>query len=518
MKLIQLIAQRAKSHGIRLAGDYLREIQTCLADGTCPAKIFELAEQATWESAVKSADGRLTYSDHENVVLGSYGAEAIKAAKTSEGVTPLVVFEGVSTSRRKDRDRDIMEPKGATVDMAHPLLWQHMPFQPLGKHLDVTKQTEQQIANKWAIYDVGNGLGADAAKLVEVQALRLSIGFDVEAYDQLKDGRFHVKEFEIVETSLVSVPSNVDAIITLYSREKLYHPAVKGWAKSLHDGRPAAVKSGIEFGEDGKVQAGASAAGDCKCKGGPAGTRCGDNAVPAATTPQADTASQDSQQDPQQKQHATDQQKMYLGAGAFVGSYEWTRWKLQQAVRDYLKLSKDGYAYIEYTYSDHAIVCVCDREKGGDYREYFVKVGWAMVDGEPTWVGESKEVELDIVVKPVDTEKRRAEKAGRAISRKNESALQESREQMEQAIKAIRLADSKVSTVISESGGNGDGGGDDEDDDDSPHEEKIRKAGEVVMAAGVEDLSHLRTLKQVTDLAIEALEAEEMEALFEADN
>jgi hypothetical protein len=44
----------------------------------------------------------------------------------------------------------------------------------------------------------------------------------------------------------VSVPANADAVITLFSREKLTHPAVKGWAGRMSAGRPKLVTSGYD--------------------------------------------------------------------------------------------------------------------------------------------------------------------------------------------------------------------------------------------------------------------------------
>jgi hypothetical protein len=101
----------------------------------------------------------------------------------------------------------------------------------------------------YAIADTA--LGRDAATLVEFEALRISHGFRPLKFERIASRTrggppegFHVFTFEVMETSLVSVPSNRDAVVTAFSRQKLHSPLVKSWAGGLMAGRPVLVTSG----------------------------------------------------------------------------------------------------------------------------------------------------------------------------------------------------------------------------------------------------------------------------------
>jgi hypothetical protein len=81
-------------------------------------------------------------------------------------------------------------------------------------------------------------------KLVEAGVLRFSHGFIPLEFEERKGGpmaRFNVLKFDIVEESLVSVPSNMDAEIELFSRGKLTSEPFKNHAKALFDARKTIV-------------------------------------------------------------------------------------------------------------------------------------------------------------------------------------------------------------------------------------------------------------------------------------
>jgi rRNA-processing protein FCF1 len=91
-----------------------------------------------------------------------------------------------------------------------------------------------------------NDLTADAAKLIEADVLRFSHGFRTLDWEDRFDKSgawlgFDIKSFEIMEESLVSVPSNIDAEIEMYSRDKLKSALMKSHAKLLFDARPVVV-------------------------------------------------------------------------------------------------------------------------------------------------------------------------------------------------------------------------------------------------------------------------------------
>jgi hypothetical protein len=165
-------------------------------------------------------------------------------------------FDCVLTSKRQDRDGDVLEPAGADLDPRMPLLWQHIPIQPIGKLTKVLDRDDDAVRVRFAVAD--NALGRDAALLVSFGALRISHGFvpvefepleDVGADDAVGEGQegqegWHVTKYRVLEGSVVSIPSNPDAVITAYSRKGLHHPLVKGWAKRFFDARPRMVRSG----------------------------------------------------------------------------------------------------------------------------------------------------------------------------------------------------------------------------------------------------------------------------------
>jgi hypothetical protein len=249
-QLLELI-KSGKAPGFATADSYFSSMLSCFGDGAfCPREIFETAAPNAWDVAFKDSAKRLTYSDPDAKI----GDMATKGMALSKG--SILDFDCIITTRRKDRDGDILEPGGATVDPACPLLWQHIPVQPIGKMISKTLHTKAAIGGRFAIYDTP--LGRDAAVLVEAGALRISHGFEPEEFEPLndKEGRYYIPKYTILETSLVSIPSNVDAVITAFSREKLHSPLIKGWAKSYYDRRPVLVKGGIPNGHK-----------DCHCGG-----------------------------------------------------------------------------------------------------------------------------------------------------------------------------------------------------------------------------------------------------------
>jgi len=228
--------------GVRTAHDYLAGIESCAGDPVCAAKFFGMADAAKWEKALEDSKTQLVYSD--DIMEVDTKATVAKTEKA------LLDFSAVLTSTKRDRDFDVLETKGAKPDLKMALLWQHVPFEPIGKMVGVLRHTNDILVCHFAICDTM--LGADAAKLVDFGALRMSHGFRPEEAEPLdaKDGMgWRVMKFEIIEASVVSIPSNTDAVITAVSREKLHHPAVIKWAKGIADVRPVSVVGGFSVTE-----------------------------------------------------------------------------------------------------------------------------------------------------------------------------------------------------------------------------------------------------------------------------
>lgn len=226
-ELLDLLAKRTAPDrwGVGTPTLYLAELQ---------ASADETVAKAVQDSIQQAAD-KLTYCSPDLVV---------RQAKKTAIPNSILEFDHVITTTRKDRDGDILESGGATLDYKMPLLWQHMSAQPIGRLARITEHTDSLIAGKSVILDTA--LGRDAAVLVEGGALRISHGFRPQKWEILKDGKgnttgVHISEFEIMEVSLVSVPANEDAVITAFSREKLASPLVKAWAGKLFENRKTVV-------------------------------------------------------------------------------------------------------------------------------------------------------------------------------------------------------------------------------------------------------------------------------------
>lgn len=271
-------------HGIRTADSYIDPLLRC-ANGLCD---FDQEHQKFVVSA-SSAGGMilpteilgrsrktLTYSNDETVVsrlqdqplcyggadIQKFVNEYVKARGLPKEDTPdvpmrsIMVFENVVTTPKEDRDRDILRTDGAIVDKRMPLLWQHIPVMPIGKMLMVVQHTDKKLVVLSVIIGV-NDLAEDAAKMVEADMLRISHGFRPLKYVMREDDKnsqlptgFEIQKFEVMEESLVSIPSNTDAVITMWSRNKFANPLVKSWAKSLNDNRPLSL-AGVDVPKGG---------------------------------------------------------------------------------------------------------------------------------------------------------------------------------------------------------------------------------------------------------------------------
>ena len=255
-----LAAVRAKNftgHGIGLASAYVNTVLTA-ADASGFCRQFPGKSAADFRTILKDAGNKLVFRPHGaalySVTKGKAGGIVTAGTpmrKDASSLTPKSVmdFENIMTTRDKDRDGDVLHPKGGKLDESMPLLWQHIPTEPIGKLCGIVEQNDQHIKTHCAIADTP--LGNDAAVLVEFGALRISHGFKPLKWkamsDDANDGMvtgWDVEEWEGMEVSLVSVPANTGAVITAYSRSKLHQPLIKSWAERLYEERPLIVSTG----------------------------------------------------------------------------------------------------------------------------------------------------------------------------------------------------------------------------------------------------------------------------------
>jgi HK97 family phage major capsid protein/HK97 family phage prohead protease len=162
-------------------------------------------------------------------------AKALKAAGTdgaSLGEGLAAEFTAIVTTNKEDRDYDILEPAGATLDTKMPLLWQHDPNQPIGKYLATVEHDSEKVVAKFGVADTAQG--RDVVKLLELGVLRLSHGFRALDFEQRKGAKgYHFKRFEVIEASLVSIPANPDAQVLALATKSFESQPIKAWVENI---------------------------------------------------------------------------------------------------------------------------------------------------------------------------------------------------------------------------------------------------------------------------------------------
>jgi hypothetical protein len=258
----------AKSGGVRFGSvdGFLRRMAAACGKDEMAANLK--VDPAEITRAIKSTKGRLTYFDADHCSPAAHWFK--EAGKLEAKGTPLLKADGeyslsegsildfdcTITSRRRDRDGDVLDPKGAIIDPKMPLLWQHLPFSPIGKMIKLLDQNEDKITGRFMVCDTP--LGRDAAVLIRSGCLRISHGFAPIEYNPLKDengkdlGGWHISKYAMMEASAVSIPSNVDAEIDAWSAGKLHHPLVKHWCKLLNNNRKKLFTTGGELPPESK--------------------------------------------------------------------------------------------------------------------------------------------------------------------------------------------------------------------------------------------------------------------------
>lgn len=130
------------------------------------------------------------------------------------------VIRGVATSPTPDRMGDIVEPLGVSFKNPLPLLWQHNHQKPIGT-VKFDKPTKDGItfeASLAAIDEPGalKDRVDEAWQSVKAGIVRaVSIGFRALEYSLLKEGGYRFTKSEVIELSLVTIPANSDATITV---------------------------------------------------------------------------------------------------------------------------------------------------------------------------------------------------------------------------------------------------------------------------------------------------------------
>lgn len=229
-QLLESVRERSSHTGLITADRYFREVEGCFNGGFCPVKMVGTESGDQWSKALKEAESKLTYTNKPMRIVRK--SEAKRNIKQT-GTDGIMRFDAVVTTTMRDRDGDILESSGAKLDTKMPLLWQHMSMAPIGRYIRTLKRAEDEVRARYVIADTE--LGRDAATLIKLKALRISHGFMPEEFKLLEDEEgWHFTKFLIYETSVVSIPSNVQAVITSVSKSKWASSLVKGMAERMN--------------------------------------------------------------------------------------------------------------------------------------------------------------------------------------------------------------------------------------------------------------------------------------------
>ncbi|HCW20364.1 HK97 family phage prohead protease [Achromobacter sp.] len=135
---------------------------------------------------------------------------AVKALEREDGRW----IEGWATTGREDRVGDIVVPEGAAYTLPIPLLFAHKHDEPIGSvvRAEITKAGIRIRAK----LTEGVARADEVWRLVQDGALTaVSIGFQALKHSALPNGGLRFDKWEWHELSVVSVPANPDARISV---------------------------------------------------------------------------------------------------------------------------------------------------------------------------------------------------------------------------------------------------------------------------------------------------------------
>lgn len=272
--------QTPHNGGILLADQYVSTVKQCVGLDACYK--YASNRNESFSDVIKRARGTLTYNNPEMEVSDIYSEQVKNNNRIQIGddeiVIPkntLMVFRHVLTSPKKDRDNDILRTEGAEPDPKMLLLWQHIHTLPIGKMLGIVEHTKDRMEVISAVVDM-NDLANDAAKMIDNGMGRYSHGFKALEFEKIKGENgapsgFDIKRFEIMEESLVSVPSNTDAdtlevIADMFTGGKFSSSVMKETGKSAVSTLKRA--QGIGFTKVEEEDDAESKQKGCSCGGG----------------------------------------------------------------------------------------------------------------------------------------------------------------------------------------------------------------------------------------------------------
>ena len=139
----------------------------------------------------------------------------LKRLQTEEGT-----FKGLASTWGLDRQGDVIEPGAFAKSLAAwaargariPVLWQHDHAEPIGALRSALETDEGLEVEGELVMALGNAKRAHA--LAKSGAQGMSIGFTIPAgATELRAGVRYIKQIDLAEVSLVSVPANPGAVV-----------------------------------------------------------------------------------------------------------------------------------------------------------------------------------------------------------------------------------------------------------------------------------------------------------------
>ena len=132
------------------------------------------------------------------------------------------IIEGIASTPSTDRMGDIVESMGAKFSLPMPLLWQHRSSEPVG-WVEMAQPTENGIPFRARIAKIEEAgelqnLTDKAWQATKAKLVRgVSIGFKIakDGFETMKGGGWRIKDWEWLELSLVTIPANQDATISM---------------------------------------------------------------------------------------------------------------------------------------------------------------------------------------------------------------------------------------------------------------------------------------------------------------
>lgn len=131
------------------------------------------------------------------------------------------IFSGIASTGREDRDGDTINPLGwdLTAYKNNPImLWGHNPYTPpVGKAFNLRVEGGQL---RFDFTMASTPMAQELTELIKDGFLNtFSVGFIPKEFGDVLNGGYTFNKQELLEISLVSIPSNVDAMVTSKSFE-----------------------------------------------------------------------------------------------------------------------------------------------------------------------------------------------------------------------------------------------------------------------------------------------------------